>query len=263
MQDPFDTDTMIFGPLDLDGDVQPWHAFDDIKPYPDVDPYLGVIDPYADVLAAHHWLTDPEITAAAESLFPSPSDFDRLLLQPRSPSPPPPCPPCPPRHRLLSAVPTPTWAAQLWDSNPRPPSPPARSSVRPSAFADATLRPTRRGSVHVLTSSSAPLPFSHTRSFTRSCAHDRDATLRRKQKPEDDPDMRELWLVFSPPPSPSSLTLPPSSQTRPQTSQTRPFRLAALFHRLDPASAGLRYQAQCRSGCQGSGPRIRFPLSPR
>ena len=255
MQDPLDADPMIFGPLDLD-DVQPWLS--DVKP---VDPYANV-DPYTDVfnqglydLDMNHWFADPEITV--ESLFPSsisPCDLD--VHHPSSPL-------HPPRPRLLSANPTPTWAAQLWDGVTLPPSPgPPRPSVR--QFTDSTLRPTRRSSVHVLTSSSAP-PFSQnrppiTRSFTRS-SHDRDATIRRKQRCED-PDMRESFL--------SSyhhlhhlIIMIYSFEARSQASQTRPFCLAALLHRLDPAPTGFGHQAQCRSGCKGSRSRIRFSFSPR
>lgn len=251
MQDPLDADPMIFGPLDLD-DVQPWFA--DVKP---VDPYSSV-EPYTDVftqglydLDMNHWLTDPEITV--ESLFPSsisPCDLD--VHHPSSPH--------PPRPRLLSANPAPTWATQLWDGVTLPPSPgPPRPSVR--HFTDSTLRPARRSSVHVLTSSSAP-PFSQnrppiTRSFTRS-SHDRDGTVRRKQKSED-PDMRESLYSYRH----HHLIIIYSVEARPQTSQTRPFCLAALLYRLDPAPAGFWHQAQCRSGCKGSRSRICFSLSPR
>lgn len=150
------------------------------------------------------------------SHFPSDPTFspmssnDMTLSQPpRSISPSPPFEdPRPHRQRVLSINPTatsvhtPAWATQLWDSPSTLRSPTlARPSVRHSPFTETTLRPRiplRRGSVssgQIFQSSSAPA-FSEPRapSMTRSYSRraestgineDRDATLRRKKRPED------------------------------------------------------------------------------
>ncbi|KAF5363465.1 hypothetical protein D9756_000179 [Leucocoprinus leucothites] len=116
----------------------------------------------------------------------------------------------PPRPRVMSINPTatsvhtPAWATQLWESPSSLRSPAmARQSYRHSPFSDTTLRPRlpiRRGSIssnQMFTSSSAPA-FSEPRapSMTRSYSRraestgineDRDATVRRKRRPEDGP----------------------------------------------------------------------------
>lgn len=116
----------------------------------------------------------------------------------------------PARHRVLSINPTatsvhtPAWATQLWDSPSTLRSPTStRPSVRHSPFPETTLRtriPMRRGSIssgQMFQSSSAPTVSeprapSMARSYSRraesiSTNDDRDATLRRRRKPEESP----------------------------------------------------------------------------
>lgn len=140
----------------------------------------------------------------------SPSNMS-LDSHARSISPSPPFEdPHPARHRVLSVNPTatsvhtPAWATQLWDSSSSLRSPTSsRPSVRHSPFTETTLRsrmPMRRGSIssgQMFQSSSAPALSeprapSMTRSYSRraesiSTNDDRDATLRRRRKPEESP----------------------------------------------------------------------------
>ncbi|KAF7775710.1 transcriptional regulator family: HMG [Agaricus bisporus var. burnettii] len=140
----------------------------------------------------------------------SPSNMS-LDSHARSISPSPPFEdPHPTRHRVLSVNPTatsvhtPAWATQLWDSSSSLRSPTSsRPSVRHSPFTETTLRsrmPMRRGSIssgQMFQSSSAPALSeprapSMTRSYSRraesiSTNDDRDATLRRRRRPEESP----------------------------------------------------------------------------
>lgn len=151
------------------------------------------------------------IPFADHTHFMSPSDM-AMNQPPRSISPSPSFDEArPPRPRVMSINPTatsvhtPAWATQLWDSPSSLRSPTlARPSVRHSPFTDTTLRPSRlplrRGSIssgQMFQSSSAP-SFSESRapSMSRSYSRraesigineDRDATVRRKKRPEDGP----------------------------------------------------------------------------
>lgn len=191
----------------------------------------------------------------------SPMSPSNMSLDPhaRSISPSPPFEDAlPPRHRVLSVNPTatsvhtPAWATHLWDSPSTLRSPTStRPSVRHSPFPETTLRqriPMRRGSIssgQMFQSSSAPAVSeprapSMTRSYSRraesiSTNDDRDATLRRRRRPEESPtpekgsDTRKLihplrneYRSFT--------QISFSFEVRFEAAKIGSFRLAALFH---------------------------------
>lgn len=214
LYDPFHSDQMIFGPIDLDDQPpQPFPWDDDVKPaYPFAALNHYEFAPAYDDLSS--WINDP----ASPIGVPSPSDtssssfvpydlqytpasFAALHPLPRSLSPPT-FDPAPARPRVHSVVSPrdmqpPAWAAALWDAPSAMRTHPlvSRPAVRHSPLPDSTLRqrvPTaRRGSLSLFQSASAPsetaAPALNARAFSRradsvSFPDDRDATVRRTSK---------------------------------------------------------------------------------